>query len=167
MALWTGGILILVVLAAWALLRTGIIRPIARIEAFASDMAEGDFSRRVDIDSGDEIGHLARALNGMADRLREVVTRVLAGASHVAASSGEMHSTADSSRAGPPARPHGIEEVSASVEQMTSASCRTRRTPPRPSAWPPRPPPTQNQRRARAHDRQRHETDRREDRRRR
>jgi len=118
--LWTAATLTLVALAAWALLRAGIVRPIARIKSFASDMARGDFSRRVAIDSGDEIGQLAHALNDMADRLRGVVSRVLAGAGHVASSSGEMHDTAESLSRGAASQAAGIEEISASVEQMTS-----------------------------------------------
>ncbi len=47
-----------------------ITAPLARLTAAATDVAEGDLERKVEIRSRDELGALARAFNHMIDRLR-------------------------------------------------------------------------------------------------
>jgi two-component system phosphate regulon sensor histidine kinase PhoR len=48
-----------------------VTRPIAEMTAVARRMAEGDFSRKMPAPSSDEIGHLGRTLNLMAQRLED------------------------------------------------------------------------------------------------
>lgn len=48
-----------------------VTRPIVEMTAVARRMAEGDFSRKMPAPSSDEIGHLGRALNLMAQRLED------------------------------------------------------------------------------------------------
>lgn len=55
-------------LAAFALARR-ILRPIEALTHVVRRMAGGDLAQRVEIQSNDEIGELARAFNGMADGL--------------------------------------------------------------------------------------------------
>ncbi len=118
--LLTAGILALLVLAATFVLRRGIIRPVARIEELARTMADGDFTHRLDLDAGGEIGHLADSLDTMSDRVGGVVSEVMDGAGGVAASSGELNSTAESLSKGAVAQAASIEEISSSVEEMAS-----------------------------------------------
>ena len=70
MAWWLGVITVgLVGLAAWWLTRLGL-RPIRRMTAAASGIAEGSLSQRVPVEStATEAGQLGAALNGMLDRL--------------------------------------------------------------------------------------------------
>src|SRR5512142_2962162 len=56
------------VLAVFAL-STLITGPLSRIAQTAEKIAEGDFSRRADVHSGDEVGQLAGAFNLMIDRV--------------------------------------------------------------------------------------------------
>jgi sensor domain CHASE-containing protein len=71
----------LVVLAAVFLaLRAIVVRPIARIQAFAAGIAEtDDLSQRLPVSRGDEVGQLAAQINSMVERLararREVVDK--------------------------------------------------------------------------------------------
>ncbi len=46
-----------------------ILRPVEALTAAARRMEKGDLSQRVEVQSGDEIGELARAFNSMADGL--------------------------------------------------------------------------------------------------
>jgi signal transduction histidine kinase len=46
-----------------------ILRPVGALTAAARRMEKGDLSQRVEVQSGDEIGELARAFNAMADGL--------------------------------------------------------------------------------------------------
>jgi two-component system phosphate regulon sensor histidine kinase PhoR len=50
-----------------------VTRPVVEMQAIARRMSAGDFAMRAPVRSPDEIGSLGRALNGMADRLRDKI----------------------------------------------------------------------------------------------
>ncbi len=53
-----------------------LILPLGRMRSMATQMAGGDMAVRVDIESEDEIGDLARSLNSMADAVAERTGRI-------------------------------------------------------------------------------------------
>ena len=59
-------------------------------------MAEGDFTRTLDIDQKDEIGTLAASLNEMVGKLRDVVAEVQSASENVASGSEELSASAQS-----------------------------------------------------------------------
>lgn len=61
-----------VALLAAFLLSRRILGPIEALTEAARQMGQGDLSRRVEVRSGDEIGELSQAFNGMADSLARV-----------------------------------------------------------------------------------------------
>jgi signal transduction histidine kinase len=74
---WTAVVVALIVAVLVALLGTAAIavrmtRSLRRLAAATTALAEGSFGEPVPVDTGDEIGALARAFNSMAARLREV-----------------------------------------------------------------------------------------------
>jgi two-component system OmpR family sensor kinase len=91
-ALVIGGVLLVLGLLAWVLVRIGLL-PLDRMGRTAGAIAGGDLSHRVEAtDPRTEVGRLGIALNGMLDRLEEAfaerqaseerVRRFLADASH-------------------------------------------------------------------------------------
>lgn len=56
-----------------SLLTAGFIKPVNRIIHVSRKFAEGDFSRRIYLDSGDEIGELAATLNKMAQDIEDKI----------------------------------------------------------------------------------------------
>ena len=79
------GVLIAVILGL--VLTHSITRPVMQGVAFAKAMAEGDFTKTLDINQKDEIGVLASALNDMVLRLRQVVADVRGATDNVASGS--------------------------------------------------------------------------------
>ncbi|MEQ8234858.1 MAG: EAL domain-containing protein [Gammaproteobacteria bacterium] len=73
--------LILACLGAMFLAR-GITRPLARLARAATRIGEGDYGVRIDIESGDEVGHLARALDTMQAEIAERERRIVHQAQH-------------------------------------------------------------------------------------
>src|SRR5882724_1070472 len=69
------GILLALVLAAWATAR--VTRPVKQLAAGAGEVARGNWDARVEIDSSDEIGDLARAFNQMTRHLAEQRERLV------------------------------------------------------------------------------------------
>jgi len=115
----SGVALVLGLLAAWLLTRA-ITGPINKGVLFAGRMAEGDFTRTLDIDQKDEMGTLASALNDMVLRLRTVVAEVGGATDNIAAGSEELSASAESLSQGATEQAASIEEVSSSMEQMAS-----------------------------------------------
>ena len=69
------GVLLALALAGWATAR--VTRPVKRLAAGAGEVARGNWDARVDINSSDEIGDLARAFNQMTRQLAEQRERLL------------------------------------------------------------------------------------------
>jgi nitrogen fixation/metabolism regulation signal transduction histidine kinase len=69
------GILLALALAGWATAR--VTRPVKELAAGAGEVARGNWDARVEIDSSDEIGDLARAFNQMTRQLAEQRERLL------------------------------------------------------------------------------------------
>ncbi|EKO38459.1 MAG: methyl-accepting chemotaxis protein, partial [Solidesulfovibrio magneticus str. Maddingley MBC34] len=94
-------------------LTKAITGPVIKGVAFAKAMAEGDFTRLLDIDQKDEMGVLAASLNEMVGKLREVVAEVQSASENVASGSEELSASAQSMS-------QGATEQAASVEEISS-----------------------------------------------
>ena len=101
-------------------LTRAITKPIIKGVVFAKDMAEGDFTKTLDIDQKDEIGALARSLNEMVSRLKDVVAEVQSASENVASGSEELSASAQNLSQGASEQAASVEEVSSSMEEMTS-----------------------------------------------
>ena len=111
--------LLIGIVLAWLITRI-ITRPIVKGVAFAETIAAGDLSTRLEIDQKDEIGQLAAALNGMVEKLREVVADVRSSADHVAAGSQQLSASSEEMSQGATEQAAAAEEASSSMEQMAS-----------------------------------------------
>lgn len=76
-ALFVGGagILTAILLSSWAAAR--VTRPIEQLATAAREVAQGDLTTQVDVNSSDEIGDLARAFNRMTNDLVEQKERLV------------------------------------------------------------------------------------------
>lgn len=103
------------------LLALSITRPIAKGVRFAQVIAEGDFSKRLDIHQKDEVGVLADALNEMSAKLKDMVATIKESAEQVASSSEEISASSQKLAEGAQSQASTLEETSASVEELTSS----------------------------------------------
>ncbi|MGE5499619.1 MAG: MCP four helix bundle domain-containing protein, partial [Syntrophothermus sp.] len=97
-----------------------ISRPVKQGVKFAEDIASGDLTTTLTVDQEDEIGQLAKALNSMAAKLREVVQDVKSAADNVATGSQELSSSSEQMSQGATEQAAAAEEASSSMEEMTS-----------------------------------------------
>ena len=67
---------IVVALAIGFTVSRTITKPLSNMASLASDIAKGDFSRKIRVDSQDEIGKLASAFNQMAEELRTKIQTI-------------------------------------------------------------------------------------------
>jgi len=69
------------VLAVW-FSRKSIVTPVRKLTALVDSVSAGDFSLRLNLSQKDEIGHLARSLDGMAEHLQgyaNIATKIARG----------------------------------------------------------------------------------------
>ncbi len=71
MILWSSGLLIISLIAG-ALMAKLMVSPLHLMAGVAEKISDGDFGRRVDVASRDEVGNLARAFNVMADHVESM-----------------------------------------------------------------------------------------------
>ena len=111
---------VLLALALGIILTRAITRPIFKGVEFSKALAAGDFTSTLDIDQKDEIGVLARAMNAMVEKLREVVSEVQGASENVASGSQELSASSENLSQGATEQAASVEEVSSSMEQMTA-----------------------------------------------
>lgn len=116
-----GGVLLALGLGIF--LSLSISRPLAEAVKLTTYVAEGDLSHEVPetyLKRPDEIGLLAKAIQGMMVSLRELVSSVQSSSANVSSGSLQMSSTAQQMSQGATEQAASAEEVSSSIEEMTS-----------------------------------------------
>jgi methyl-accepting chemotaxis protein len=105
--------------SAWLITRS-ITVPLESAINIASTVARGDLTTRFGQASGDEIGDLMRALEGMNDALTRVVSEVQLGTDSIATGSGEIAAGNLDLSARTEEQASSLEETAASMEELTS-----------------------------------------------
>ncbi|WP_035244289.1 methyl-accepting chemotaxis protein [Desulfonatronovibrio hydrogenovorans] len=114
------GIGVILALVLGVVLTRAITAPVAKGVTFSQNMSQGDMTSALDVDQKDEIGVLARAMNQMRDKLREVVVEVKTASENVSAGSEELASSSEQMSQGATEQAASVEEVSSSMEQMAA-----------------------------------------------
>ena len=98
---------------------TGINRGVE----IAETIADGDLTINVEntyLERKDEIGQLAKAMQSMVEKLREVIGSVVTGSNNIAAASQQMSSTSQEMSQGSTEQASSAEEASSSMEEMAA-----------------------------------------------
>ncbi len=121
---------VLVCVAAGFLARR-LVRPLLAGVQFARSVAAGNLTERLEIRQNDEVGELAKALNGMADDLQEMVRGLSENASTLSGSAGNLTATAAKLAGGAEETTRqsstaatAAEEMSDNINKMAAASDR-------------------------------------------
>jgi X-X-X-Leu-X-X-Gly heptad repeat protein len=102
--------------------RRTIARPSNRMIALAKDLAEGegDLTKRLDIQSEDEIGEMAHWFNTFLDKIQSLVRQVKSSAVQLASASQQLSSAASQLSDGSQEQASSLEQTAASLEQITA-----------------------------------------------
>ncbi len=98
----------------------GITRPLALTVEALRQVADDDLSAVLLVDSKDEIGQMAQALNAALERLRQTLSEVASAAVHASVSSKELAAVSAGIASGSQQQAASLEETSASLEQITA-----------------------------------------------
>jgi methyl-accepting chemotaxis protein len=100
---------------------SSITKPVSKMASGLALVADGDLTARVDVDSKDEIGMMATALNNMVDGLGRIVFDIREAADQTAASGEELSAAAQNISSGAQQQASSVEEIAASVEELTAS----------------------------------------------
>ncbi|MBC7599362.1 MAG: HAMP domain-containing protein [Polaromonas sp.] len=111
--------LVLAMLAGAWLIRS-VTKPIRQAVAVASQIAQGDLSRDIHVDSTNETGQLLRALQRMQHSLATIVGQVRRDSEHIATASAEIAQGNNDLSARTENQASALEETAASMEQLSA-----------------------------------------------
>jgi methyl-accepting chemotaxis protein len=95
-------------------LRGLILAPVKRTVAAIQSVADGDFTKRIDIDSKDEIGEMAGDFNRLIERLSDTLREVKGTSGRVAAAADQLYSNSERMAT-------GAEQVAAQTATVATA----------------------------------------------
>jgi methyl-accepting chemotaxis protein len=112
----------LVISLAFIIIRI-INRSISQLLVRIEDIVkgEGDLTKRIDIETTDEIGKLGQAVNEFLDNIESIITKVKETSEQVNSATHEVASGAQGLAHATQEQASAIEEVAATIEQMTSS----------------------------------------------
>ncbi len=99
----------------------GITRPLAQAVVALEKVADGDLTATLDVDTKDEIGQMADAMNRAVQKLGETMQEVAESAANASSSSEQLASASEAIASGAQEQAASLEETSASLEQITAA----------------------------------------------
>jgi methyl-accepting chemotaxis protein len=112
------GIVVGIVMAL--LIGRGISTPLSRAVQMAEEMKNGNLDVKMVEDQNDEIGIMARSLNGMVQKIKEVVGDVKTASDNVASGSQQMSASSEEMSQSATEQASSAEEASSSMEEMVA-----------------------------------------------
>jgi methyl-accepting chemotaxis protein len=113
------GIAALVLLLSVAVIRS-ITRPIARAVIALEALATGDLTSTLDVETADEVGQMAAALNGAVNGMRRALEEVRRSVDTVSSAADQLHAVSNDISSGAQEQAAGLEETAASLEEITA-----------------------------------------------
>lgn len=96
-----------------------ITKPIVSAVAVLGEVAQGNFTQRMTVDSTDEVGQMAGAINTAVERVSQTLQQVRESAEQVAMASRELKEASGHISAGAQESASSLEQTAASLEQIT------------------------------------------------
>ena len=98
-----------------------ITRPLGEAVSVANQLAEGDLTARIVVNSSDETGQLLSAMKNMVEKLSQIIGEVRGAADNLSSASEEVSATAQNMSQASSEQAASVEETSASIEQMSAS----------------------------------------------
>ncbi len=99
----------------------GFSVPLGQTVAALEKIADGDLTTSLDLDTHNEVGRMAMALNSAVQRLNSTMQQVADSAGSASSSSQELAAASEAIASGAQEQAASLEETSASLEQISSA----------------------------------------------
>jgi len=115
-------LLILVTLCAWAVTRSIMANVRGVIDSLQGiAKGDGDLTRRVNVESNDEIGAMIRLFNGFLTKLQGTIRQIIEAASPIGDCSKELYRLTQGSEDNAKSQQHHTDSISRDIHTMTSS----------------------------------------------
>lgn len=104
-----------------ALIARAISRPLGLAVVALDRVASGDLTARIEVNTTDEVGQMARALNGALDSIAAALRDVRDSADATSSSAQQLQAASEEISAGAQEQATSLEETAASLEEMTAS----------------------------------------------
>jgi methyl-accepting chemotaxis protein len=98
-----------------------VARPLIQAVGVLKTVADGDLTKKLDIDTKDEVGQMALALNRAIESMRSTLDEVRGSADNVASSAQQLAASSEELSSGAQEQASNLEETTASMEEITSS----------------------------------------------
>lgn len=100
-----------------------ITKPVKLMAAHLEEMAEGrgDLTKRIQIDTRDEVGTMAGFLNTFMEKLEQIIGEVRSGSNALSSAAGQLSASASTLSQGTSEQAASVEQMSSSLEEMSSS----------------------------------------------
>ncbi len=112
-------LIVLLVVYLTAGMYLSIVGSVARLAQGAQKIAEGDLTARVSLGTQDEMAHIGKSFNAMAEALNGLIGKVQASAADVSAASASVAASSEQIQGGSLRQSEAASSMAASVEQTT------------------------------------------------
>jgi methyl-accepting chemotaxis protein len=113
------GVLLLGIILSIVIARSFSV-PLGHAVAVLERVADGDLTAVLDVDTKDEVGHMAMALNRAVEKLNSTLQEVAASATSASSSSQQLAAASEAIASGAQEQAASLEETSASLEEITA-----------------------------------------------
>ena len=120
MAIATVVIVLLVIVYLFSGLYLSVVDNIHRVDVASSQLAGGDLTARVDINSKDEMRSIAKSFNHMAEQIEALIQQVISAATQLASATEEVSTVAHDSSNNVEQQRKETEQVATAMNEMTS-----------------------------------------------
>ena len=97
-----------------------ISKPIVKLTRDIQAVSDGDLTRKIHIESYDEVGNAKVALKNMLEKIKEVIQSINKASENIANSSNEMNESSQVMSEGASEQASSTEEISSSMEEMAA-----------------------------------------------
>jgi methyl-accepting chemotaxis protein len=98
-----------------------ITKPLGEAMNVANELAEGNLTVKIEVDSKDETGQLKQSMSNMVDKLSHIISEVNTASQALNNAAGQVSETAQSLSQASSEQAASVEETTASIEQMTAS----------------------------------------------
>lgn len=106
--------------ASYFITQRSIVRPIKQASSVMKGM-DGDLTKRIEIDSKDEIGEIATAFNAFTSNVQGLVSQVISATHEVAGAATEIASSSESMAQGMDSQKDQTMQISAAIEELSAS----------------------------------------------
>lgn len=115
-----GACVFLLVIGFSIVLISGVIKPLRTVVDLVGDIADGDLTRKSEIQSKDEIGDLSNSMNTLITKLNVMITQIKDTSKLVADASNGISTASEEMAAGAEEQQAQLSEVATSIEEMSA-----------------------------------------------